>query len=231
MKFHALALIASAALLLAGCEQAASPPGPSAAFAEEKPGPDPASGHPAASANPSSSARPAASGASTSASPAASASPNGSGSAAAIPPDLQALFSIDTGGGPANIVRVINQTDGKVRSEGRMQGKTIPGNNIRPANQAFAYASCTNCQTYAVALQIVTYRQSANVVAPANVALAINYHCTGCNTVARALQYVIPTDDPDKLPPSVQRLARQVSREVGSIQSTPTSRPPTPTRA
>ena len=118
-------------------------------------------------------------------------------------------------------MQVINQTNNRVRANGRMQGKLKHGGNIRPTNQAFAYSSCTGCQTYAVALQIVVYRQSASVVAPVNEALAINYHCTGCNTVARALQYVIPTANPDELPPSVQRLSRQVSREIRSIQSTP----------
>jgi putative peptide zinc metalloprotease protein len=120
---------------------------------------------------------------------------------------------------------VVNQNDGKVRSDGRLQGKTMHNGNVQPVNQAYALASCTNCQTYAVAMQIVVYPKSATTVAPVNEAIALNYHCTGCNTVARALQYAIPTDDPDKLPPSVQNLSRQIAREVGSIQQTPAITP------
>jgi len=134
---------------------------------------------------------------------------------------VEALFAGGDNGGHSNVVRVINQQDGKVRSEGRAQGNHIPGPNVQPVNQALAYGSCNGCQTYAIALQLDLVSNKAANVQPKNEALAVNYHCTGCTTIARALQYVIPEDDPDQLPDRAHQLLRRISTEVDAIQRTP----------
>ncbi|MBV8085607.1 MAG: hypothetical protein JO247_12420 [Chloroflexi bacterium] len=213
--------ITLAALALAGCDQAAMSDlaaAPDSSSSATPTGSSSATPVPSATATASASSSPSAS-ASSSAAPAAS----DTGSPPALTPaQILALFSADgEGGGMSNIVRVINQRDAAVRADGRVQDKRLHGKDANPVNQAFAYSSCLNCQTYSVALQIVVTKQGASPSQPVNEALAVNYHCTGCTTVARALQYVIPEPDPDNVPDHVQRLAAQWDRQLRSIQSTP----------
>ena len=67
---------------------------------------------------------------------------------------------------------------------------------VDTSNAAVAFASCENCQTTAVALQVVLIMSDPTVVNPENVALAINVECSSCETVASAYQYVLTTGGP-----------------------------------
>jgi putative peptide zinc metalloprotease protein len=67
---------------------------------------------------------------------------------------------------------------------------------VDSGNAAVAFASCTDCTTIAVAIQVVFIMSDASVIAPENVAIAINQECTACNTFASAYQFVITTDGP-----------------------------------
>lgn len=67
---------------------------------------------------------------------------------------------------------------------------------VDTSNAAVAFASCENCQTTAVALQVVLIMSDPEVVNPENVALAINVECSTCETVASAYQYVLTTGGP-----------------------------------
>ena len=51
----------------------------------------------------------------------------------------------------------------------------LRGSRTEPINAAFAYASCTDCQTFAVALEIALIAPGASTIAPENHARAINY--------------------------------------------------------
>lgn len=64
------------------------------------------------------------------------------------------------------------------------------------SNAAVAFASCTDCQTIAVAIQVVLVMSDPSVVTPENVAIAINQECTACETFASAYQFVITTGGP-----------------------------------
>ena len=68
--------------------------------------------------------------------------------------------------------------------------------SVDSGNAAVAFASCTDCTTIAVAIQVVFIMSDASVIAPENVAIAINQECTACNTFASAYQFVITTDGP-----------------------------------
>ncbi|MBV9121066.1 MAG: hypothetical protein JOZ39_10185 [Chloroflexi bacterium] len=102
-----------------------------------------------------------------------------------------------------------------------MDGNVIHGLTVTPQNTAIAYGSCSGCQTYAIALQVDLYDKSSNNVQPVNQAYAVNYQCNGCTTVARAVQYVVPTDDPDHLPPRVNGLFKRMQQQIDAIQRTP----------
>lgn len=67
-------------------------------------------------------------------------------------------------------------------------------------NEAQAYASCDSCAAVAVAYQVVFVVDSDatddNVVAPQNLAGALNYECANCLTYALARQVFITLDEP-----------------------------------
>lgn len=125
------------------------------------------------------------------------------------------------GRGPGrHVVVVNNRRDETMRVRGSVQLKRIGGDVVEPVNVAGAFSSCTDCQSFAVALQIVLRNEDASVVAPQNAAVAINEECTRCTTVARALQYVVPVKDPKETPDDVRALVREMDRELREIAQT-----------
>jgi len=64
------------------------------------------------------------------------------------------------------------------------------------ANEAIAYASCTDCTTVAVSFQVLLIVGEADVIVPENSAEAVNYNCVECVTAAVARQLVITLDAP-----------------------------------
>ncbi|MEA2531903.1 MAG: putative peptide zinc metalloprotease protein [Thermomicrobiales bacterium] len=119
--------------------------------------------------------------------------------------------------GAGNIVHNKNHKDGRLRVRGRVQLNRITGQTVAPVNSAYAYSSCTECQTLAVAMQINLIGRDAKQVAPKNEAVAVNWECNRCVTVAVALQYVYSVDDPHEVPRDVDRLIKQMNRELKSV--------------
>lgn len=117
-----------------------------------------------------------------------------------------------------NVVYVLNRKDGDLRVRGRVRLVHVKGDRAEPVNAAFAYSSCTDCQSFAVALEIALVSPHASVIAPQNRARAVNYQCTRCVTFARALQYVYAVEDPDQVPDNVNRLIREMERELRDIR-------------
>ena len=109
----------------------------------------------------------------------------------------------------------------KVRASSRLH--RITTDEVKPVNVASAVGSCTDCQTIAVAFQVVFYKRGTSNISPENVALAENIDCTRCVTVARAIQYVIPVDDPQSdVPPDVDRLVKAMDKELRFLSSVKT---------
>ncbi len=142
--------------------------------------------------------------ASASASPAPSVSP---GEAAGASWNLE-------GGGGRNIVRVVNRSDGRFILRGSVDLNRVAGPDVGPVNFASAQASCANCRTLAVALQINVYQRGAPKVTPQNGAVAVNVRCSGCAPAAYAAQYVIPVDELNDVPRDVDALARDMDAEL-----------------
>ncbi|WP_230208971.1 hypothetical protein [Nostocoides sp. HKS02] len=65
------------------------------------------------------------------------------------------------------------------------------GPSVTNRNEAYAFASCTSCQTVAVAFQVVLIVGHANVAIPQNLSGAVNYSCMKCVTYALAQQLVL----------------------------------------
>jgi putative peptide zinc metalloprotease protein len=122
------------------------------------------------------------------------------------------------GGGGTNVVQLVNLSDATYRARASVQLGRIGGHNVRPVNLAFARATCTDCQTLAVAFQVSIYRRGASEVTPQNAAVAVNAGCLRCVTAAWAVQYVIPVDDMSQIPPEVGRLTRAMDAALREIE-------------
>jgi hypothetical protein len=123
-------------------------------------------------------------------------------------------------GGNHNIVNVQNHVDSRFLMRGRVDLTHVGGQNASPANRAEAFASCTGCQTFAVALQIALIRRDARTIAPENAAIAVNVRCNGCFTSARAVQYVFQVDDPEAIPERDNELIHRMNDELQAIRQT-----------
>jgi len=125
-------------------------------------------------------------------------------------------------GGPSNIVIAVNQTDGRLAIRGNVQLTREPGMVAAPQNFAFARASCTGCQTIAVALQLNFASRDARYIAPQNVAVASNDQCTGCTTIALAYQVFFTVDDPTAMPDGVRDVMQHFDAELRAVSTGPT---------
>jgi len=123
------------------------------------------------------------------------------------------------GGGGKNIVQLHNKQDGRMNIRGSTQLNKIWGPNVQPVNLAAAQGSCTDCQTYAVALQINLVNRNAVNISPQNAAVAVNIGCTRCQTYAQALQYTFQVDDPSQIPPRLNSLLKEMEKEINSLKS------------
>jgi hypothetical protein len=118
-------------------------------------------------------------------------------------------------GAPRNEVRLENDQANRFMARASVRMYRIKGDDILPVNLALAQAKCTDCQTIAVAVQVVFYQRGATNVQPQNLAIASNVGCTRCVTIARAIQYVIPVDDlKEDVPDEVKHLVKDLDKEA-----------------
>jgi len=117
-----------------------------------------------------------------------------------------------------NSVEASNRRDGRFELEGRADFVREQHDDVTAGNQAYAHATCTDCQTIALALQVVVYQRDAKNVAPRNFAIAVNDKCTRCLTVAVAVQYAIPVEDPKAVAPDIKDLVKELNREMNELE-------------
>lgn len=124
------------------------------------------------------------------------------------------------GGGVNNEVVVLNTVDGRFAHRSRFGIARVTGDTVHNQNAAAATASCVDCRTVAVAVQIVLAEGEATDISPTNLAVAINNGCIRCETFAAAYQYVITTDGLVRFSPEGQQqlvaLQDQLHSLVGS---------------
>ena len=90
-----------------------------------------------------------------------------------------------------NSATAVNQEDGSTEVEISFDVEKVLDGIINQTNTAEAYASCQECQTIAIAIQVVLASGPVdNVAVPINTAEALNVECTACLTVAFAYQFV-----------------------------------------
>ena len=96
--------------------------------------------------------------------------------------------------GADNAAVAINTTDGKTVYRIAIHVTRNNSQVVTNTNIAFAYSTCTGCNTVAIAFQMVLETADPTVVAPRNIAIAENFDCANCTTVAEATQVAIMTD-------------------------------------
>lgn len=97
--------------------------------------------------------------------------------------------------------------------------KKVGDEVVDPTNAAVAYASCTGCETVAISFQIVLVSGEPDVVAPENVALAINDQCTLCETLAMAIQFVFGNgDEPFRLSKEGRAKLHEIKKQLKDLK-------------
>jgi putative peptide zinc metalloprotease protein len=91
---------------------------------------------------------------------------------------------------------------------------------VDQSNAAVAFNSCQDCQSVAVAFQIVLIFSDPAVVDSQNLALALNLNCDACVAFASAYQWLLTTDGPVRLTAEGnQRIAELRKRLRDLLQS------------
>jgi putative peptide zinc metalloprotease protein len=117
---------------------------------------------------------------------------SGSGTAGATAPTWVFPFNrpLPPGNGD-NQALAVNTTDGSVKYDVSFSLVWADGSTALNKNEAYAFASCTDCRTVAVAFQVVLVAGQVDVVIPQNLSGALNYACVRCVTQALATQLVV----------------------------------------
>jgi putative peptide zinc metalloprotease protein len=89
---------------------------------------------------------------------------------------------------------------------------------VDESNTAFAYASCEQCRTIAIAFQIVLAMDAASTVAPVNLAVAVNEECTECETLAFAYQLVLSGDERVRLTGEGRARIMQIRKALRALR-------------
>ncbi len=94
-----------------------------------------------------------------------------------------------------NQARAINTADDTTSYDVAIAMVWVTGDDpVLNVNEAYAFASCSDCVTVAVAFQVVAIVGSTDVVVPQNLSGALNYDCFRCITTAIASQLVVTVD-------------------------------------
>jgi putative peptide zinc metalloprotease protein len=99
--------------------------------------------------------------------------------------------SAGSGANTDNVAAAANTHDGKTVFAISLKIVQTGASTVDPVNAAVAVASCTDCQTVAIALEGVLVYGSPTTFDPTNIALAINTSCNNCQTLATAYQDVV----------------------------------------
>jgi putative peptide zinc metalloprotease protein len=122
--------------------------------------------------------------------------------------------------GGDNTAIAVNTKDGSSLFRFAFRITMANGQVTDAGNAAVAYASCTDCQTVAIAIEFVIVEGSPDTFTPTNLAIAENVSCTLCETMASAYQYVIQTSGPVRLTDEGRRQLQQLELELRRLDVT-----------
>jgi putative peptide zinc metalloprotease protein len=117
-----------------------------------------------------------------------------------------------------NTALAINTTDGATVFRVAFSIRTVADGTVDQTNTAAALARCTDCQTVALAFQIVLVRGDADIATPENRAIAINDQCDTCLTYASATQIVLSISDGAHLTGEGQQRLRDLQVQLAELE-------------
>lgn len=117
-----------------------------------------------------------------------------------------------------NAAVAINTKDGSSIFKVAFSIKRLSDSTVDSQNAAIAYSNCTECQTVAVAIQIVLVVDDPNEVTPTNVAIAYNDNCDSCQTMAAAYQFVFGAGDDTKFSPEGKRRLHELRKQLHDLR-------------
>jgi putative peptide zinc metalloprotease protein len=117
----------------------------------------------------------------------------------------------------------VNTKDGSTQYDVAFALVWADGSSVTNRNEAYAFASCHQCTTVAVAFQVVLITGSARVAIPQNVSGALNYSCVQCVTYALAQQLVltVPASLTPQATQSLDSLWAQIESFAATIKNLP----------
>ena len=123
------------------------------------------------------------------------------------------------GGSGDNVAVAISTKDGSSRFKVSFRIVRTTDDVIDSGNIAFAFASCEQCRSVAIAFQVVLVGGEPSTVIPENYAIALNFECIDCETLASAYQFVLGTDGNVHFSAEGNRVLSEIRRAIQSLAS------------
>jgi putative peptide zinc metalloprotease protein len=122
-------------------------------------------------------------------------------------------------GGADNTAVAINTKDGSSLFRLAFSIRHVMGDVVDTSNAAVAFSSCTDCQTVAIAIEIVLIESDASTITPTNIAFAYNYECTLCVSVAEAYQFLLTTGGNVHFTAEGNQTLAQIRQELEALRN------------
>jgi putative peptide zinc metalloprotease protein len=129
------------------------------------------------------------------------------------------LQAVPANAGDDNAAIAINTRDGSSVFSVRLSITRQNGDVVTASNAAIAYASCTDCQTTAIAFQAVLVNGSPSDFEPSNIAIALNVDCDHCTTFADAYQYVVQHYGQVRFTAAGSQQLAQIRRDLQALRT------------
>jgi hypothetical protein len=121
-------------------------------------------------------------------------------------------------GGHDNVVVVTNWKDDSFKYRFSLKVVRLNGKTVDETNAAVAVASCSSCETVAVAFEVLLVMTDPVVFTPENLAIAMNVDCSSCQTLASAYQWVIGTGGRIQLTKVGKREINEIRHELQALR-------------
>ena len=117
-----------------------------------------------------------------------------------------------------NAAIAINTKDGSSVFKFAFAIRHVMSDVVDETNAGVSYASCTDCSTTAIAIEIVLVDGSPSTFTPTNMAMAINYECNLCNTFAAAYQFVIQGTGPMHFTHDALKTMAEIRKQIRELE-------------
>jgi putative peptide zinc metalloprotease protein len=124
-----------------------------------------------------------------------------------------------TNNGSNNVAAAVNTSNGKSVFALRLKIVQTDSSTVDATNAAVAAASCSDCQTVAIALEAVLVAGSPTTYDPTNIALAINSGCNNCQTLATAYQDVVQHDTRVRITGAGRQQIASIRQDLDSLRN------------